>query len=493
VAFFLSLYFCPEIKYWHIDTNKMKKLILIACIAIISTGVAVHAADAENDKEMSETKNVVPDVSSSSNNKSLSEIQDNPDDVASSGDLGQLTKFAKAISRLTLGGYGEAVYTRNFYSDYWRRYSNAENYKDAKSHGRFDLPHVVFFVGYDFGKGWMLGSEIEFEHGGTESAIEMEAEEMGEYENEIERGGEVALEQFWIQKSFSRALNLRMGHIVVPVGLTNQYHLPTEFFTVYRPEGENTILPCTWHETGISVWGRTKNWRYEAQFLSGLDADRFGSEGFISDGSGSPYEFKIANVYAGAFRVDNYSVKGFRIGLSGYYGYSFRNSLTNNSKYDAYNGEVMIGSVDFHYNRYNLIVRGNFDWGHLNDSEEITRFNKTLQAGSPSSKTPIASDAVATGVEAGYDIFAHIKKLKKDKQKFYLFGRYEYYDSMAKVESGIIDYGWCGKQRIAVGVNYFPVKEIVIKGEYSRRIYKSQYNDEPSVSLGVAYSGFFTR
>ena len=43
-------------------------------------------------------------------------------------------------SRLTIGGYGEAVYTRNFYSDNMFRYSHAERYKDAKGHGRVDLP-----------------------------------------------------------------------------------------------------------------------------------------------------------------------------------------------------------------------------------------------------------------------------------------------------------------------------------------------------------------
>lgn len=32
----------------------------------------------------------------------------------------------------------------------------------------------------------------------------------------------------------------------MPMGGTNQHHMPTEFFGVYRPEGENTILPCTW-------------------------------------------------------------------------------------------------------------------------------------------------------------------------------------------------------------------------------------------------------
>ena len=113
------------------------------------------------------------------------------------------------ISRLSLGGYGEAAYTRNFFSDNVNRYSHAADYRNAPSHGRFDIPHVVVMLGYDFGKGWSFGSEIEFEHGGTESAVEIEQEEVGEFEKEIERGGEVALEQFWIQKTFFPQLNIR--------------------------------------------------------------------------------------------------------------------------------------------------------------------------------------------------------------------------------------------------------------------------------------------
>ena len=207
---------------------------------------------------------------------------------------------SKSPKRLTVGGYGEAVMSRMFYSDNYKRYTNADLYKNDKGHGRFDLPHVVIFLGYDFGKGWTMGSEIEFEHGGTESAIEIEEEETGEYETEVERGGEVALEQFWIQKSWSPALNLRMGHIIVPIGATNQHHMPNEFFTVYRPEGENTILPCTWHQTGVSFWGRYKAWRYELQFLAGLEADLFGAKDWVHRGSASPYEFDIANSYATA-------------------------------------------------------------------------------------------------------------------------------------------------------------------------------------------------
>lgn len=92
----------------------------------------------------------------------------------------------KKKSRLTLGGYGEAVYSRNFYSDSYLRYNSAEAaaLRKNEKHGRFDLPHVVIFLGYDFGNGWTMGSEIEFEHGGTESAVEIEEEEGGEYESE---------------------------------------------------------------------------------------------------------------------------------------------------------------------------------------------------------------------------------------------------------------------------------------------------------------------
>lgn len=393
-------------------------------------------------------------------------------------------------SRLTLGGYGEAVMSRMFYSNNYKRYSNASLYKDAPSYGQFDLPHVVFFVGYDFGKGWTLGTEIEFEHGGTESAIEIEEEETGEYESEVERGGEVALEQFWIQKSFSKAFNIRMGHIIVPMGLTNQHHMPTEFFTVYRPEGESTIMPCTWHETGVSLWGRTKHWRYEAMLLAGLDADRFGAQNWIKGGAGSPYEFKLATAYAGAFRLDNYSVPGLRMAISGYIGNSASNSMKQES-YGSVKGTVYIGAFDFHFNKYNWIVRGNFDYGYLTDSEKITKINIASRASSPSPKTPVASDAICIGLEAGYDIFSQFAKTKESGKKMYLFGRYDYYDSMYKTQGSVVDNQCWGRQRIAGGINYIPMKSIVLKAEYSHRIFKSQYNNENTLSLGVAYSGLF--
>ena len=74
---------------------------------------------------------------------------------------------ATKARRFTIGGYGEATYTRMFYSNNYKRYTNASLYRDAPSVGQFDLPHVTLNLGYDFGHGWKMGMEIEFEHGGT--------------------------------------------------------------------------------------------------------------------------------------------------------------------------------------------------------------------------------------------------------------------------------------------------------------------------------------
>ena len=396
-------------------------------------------------------------------------------------------------NRLSVGGYGEIGFSRNYYSDSPYLYSEPDKHKNDPSHGRFDIPHAVIYLGYDFGKGWTMGTEIEFEHGGTGVAYEKEYEESGEWEQETEKGGEVELEQFWIQKSIAKWANIRAGHIVVPVGLTNAHHEPLQFFTVYRPEGESTILPCTWHQTGVSFWGRLGDWRYEAQFLAGLNSNHFTTTGWINKGHKSPMEFDVATKYGGSLRIDNYSINGLRIGLSGYYGHSIGNSYPveasgNESKFK---GVVAIGAIDFTYNAHNWIVRGQADYGYLGAADQLTGVYNRMNKKSPfHHTTAVSSHAYAVGIEAGYDIFSRIESMRADHQKLYIFGRYEQYNPYASVSNGSA-YEYTLKKRMAVGINYRPMKQIVVKGEFSKRFLKSQYNDEPSVNIGVAYEGFF--
>ena len=395
--------------------------------------------------------------------------------------------------RLSLGGYGEAAFSRNYYSDHVSRYSQPEAHRDDPSHGRFDIPHAVIYLGYDFGRGWTLGTEIEFEHGGNGIAYEKEDEEGGEWEQETEKGGEVELEQFWIQKSFGRWANIRAGHIVVPVGLNNAHHEPLNFFTVYRPEGENTIMPSTWHQTGVSFWGRYGDFRYEAQLLAGLNADNFTNTGWINKGHKSPMEFDVANKYAVALRFDNYTLPGLRIGLSGYYGHSIGNTYPNdaNGTGATYRGRVAIGSFDFTYKGHHWIVRGQADYGYLGSAEELKYMYNRLNTKSPYKHSAFVSgNAYAVGIEAGYDVFSQIPSLHQQDRKLYVFGRYEAYNPYASATHHTT-YDYTAVQRMAVGLNYHPVKEVVIKAEYSKRFLKTIYNNEPAINIGIAYEGFF--
>ncbi len=399
-------------------------------------------------------------------------------------------------SRLTVGGYGEVALTRNFYSDNVYRYSNASDYADAPSHGRFDIPHAVIYLGYDFGKGWTMQTEIEFEHTGTGSSVEKEFTEAGEWESETERGGEVELEQFWIQKSFFPQLNVRVGHIIVPVGGLNNAHEPLNFFTVYRPEGEDTIFPSTWHDTGISIWGQAGDWKYEALVVAGLDAFMFDRDNFVSNGAASPFEYKVANNLGFAARIDNTSIRNLRLSLSGYAGNSMHNTYPDdlyNTRYSDVKGTTLLGAFDFLYKGRNLIVRGNADYGFVGNASTISTVKRNLTSNNaPYKKLPVGGHAVAFGGEAGYDILHFFRNHKNQDEKLYVFGRYEYYDSYIPT-SDQTDYQYTDRHRIALGINWYPMPQIVVKAEYSEKFLKSQYNNEPSISLGIAYMAYFNK
>ena len=64
--------------------------------------------------------------------------------------------------------------------------------------------------------------------------------------------------------------------------------------------------------------------------------------------------------------------------------------------------------------------------------------------------------------------------------------RYEQYNPYASNTKNTA-YDYTEVKRVAFGLNYYPVPEIAIKAEYSNRLLKSQYNNEPSVSIGVTY------
>ena len=277
-----------------------------------------------------------------------------------------------------------------------------------------------------------LGTEIEFENGGTGATMEIEHnKEGGEIETEIEKGGEVALEQLHITKHFSNAFNLRIGHMIVPVGLTNSHHEPTLFFGTVRPESETAILPSTWHETGIAVLGYLGDFRYEAMLVSGLDPNGFSSENWIGSGRQKIFEVSKMTNPAVAARVEYSGIRNLRLAVSGYCG----NTAKNSSKPYAMSGvkgTVAIGSFDAQYLGRNLIARANFVYGTVSDAKAIYDINRKYFNNTGYPITPFGKAAMAYGAEVGYDVLSWANT----RNRLFPFVRWEYYNTGQKIDRG---------------------------------------------------------
>ena len=216
--------------------------------------------------------------------------------------------------------------------------------------------------------------------------------------------------------------------------------------------------------------------------MAGLNADQFTNVGWIHKGHKSPTEFDVANKYGVALRLDNYTVPGLRIGLSGYYGHSIGNTYPAEKEglSAKYNGRVAIGAIDMTYKAHNWIVRGQADYGYLGSADQLKYMYNRKNSKSPFKHSAfVSSHAYAVGIEAGYDVMALIPKARESKEHLYLFGRYEAYNPYASATKNT-HYDYTEVKRMAVGVNYMPVKEIVIKAEYTQRFLKSGYNNEPA-------------
>lgn len=401
-----------------------------------------------------------------------------------------------------LGGYGEAVASFKDYGN--NRYYGALNGNAKKHRSTIAIPRFVLAMDYKFNPKWILGAEIEFEAGGTGNAVEIENVENGEYETEIEKGGEVALEQFHITRLIHPSFNVSVGHMIVPFGLTNAHHEPINFFGTVRPEGESTILPCTWHETGLKLYGsfgqKYAAFDYQMLVVAGLNANGFDRNTWV--GKGKQGFFEVDNFTSPGYvaRLDYKGVPGLRVGGSFYY---CADAGKNSDKIHDYSEigkvPVRIYSADLQYKNRFVTVRGNMVYGNMGNSDGVTMVNKRLANKSPYSKlTPVAKTAVSYGGEVGLNISSFFKSEKCPV--IYPFARYEYYNPQEKMAKGLVAEKRNQISMWTAGLNWFALPNLVVKADYTTRqigtskmFGKSKYNSENEFSIGIAYVGWFLK
>jgi hypothetical protein len=395
------------------------------------------------------------------------------------------TPYEWNFSKYRFGGYGEILFQRMDYDA--NRYTNPAG-ATKNTRAEISLPRAVFAIDYKFKSDIVFGAEIEFEYGGTGSTMEIEHEkEGGEFETEIEQGGEVVLEQLHLTKRFANAFNIRIGHLIVPVGITNSHHEPTQYLGTVRPEGELALLPSTWHETGISVLGYFNRFKYEVMLVNGLDPNGFSSENWVGSGRQKIFEKSIMTSPAVAGRIEYSPIKNLRISASGYYNKTAKNSSKPHHM-AGLNGTVSIVSADAQYRSDNIIARANIVYGTVSDAKAISDINSRAFKNTGYPITPFGAAALTYSGEAGYNILSFFDC----KSKLFPFVRYEYYNTGEKIEAGAQELPRYKRDLLIFGINYYLTGSVVLKADYAhRRINNGMYNSENTLSLTLAYTGWF--
>ncbi len=351
-------------------------------------------------------------------------------------------------NRLTLGVTVEAAY----------RYHVTDRQHEV------DIPNSTASLGFDMGNGWSMGSDITF--GLIRTSSHMASGEAAS------KGHEVALEQLWIEKSWHPSLNLRIGHLIVPVGAVSAYNHPDLFAGTYRPLGESHMVIDTWHENGISLWGTVgskRHWHYELLVLPQTDYT------LETDCGWGVHDSLIAHD-AGrkqpsvAARIDNSSLSGLRLSLSGHLGSTHYDNIDLGESHEGYRNTVALAAFDFAYDNKGWRIIGNADIG--------CQYN-TLHS--------VERKAYALGLQAGYDIlrlWCHPTTLNTEFSKqLYLFARYDSYNMPF---AGMEQEG--AFQTLCAGINYYVTPDIVVKAEGGLLQQATAGKTQPWLGLSILWS-----
>ena len=382
-------------------------------------------------------------------------------------------------SKWKFSGYGTI-----FYEHYdW------ETHADRRA--RTDVERILIEAEYQPIDKFKVEVEVALEHGGVGAATEFDVfEEFGEFEQEIEKGGEIELEKAYAEILFSRALSLKFGHVILPMGLLNQRHLPSQYFTAARDATASPLIPVTWHENGAGVFGELGLFggvlEYEAQIVNGLDSTGFSSANWIRGGFQERFEYKVAENPAYVFNLNYHPTASSMFGVSFYRGNTADNRPKDDVDYDAH---VNLGSVFGTWEVGPVTLRGEYIRGVLENSDLLTRSNRRLSNNLGVVRSPVARAAESVYVEAGYDISGWLKRgLRVNPGPFDLFVRYDQVDSMDEVEPLVFKNPRWDRESWTLGFNYRFASGFVGKFGHSwRTLGTATQNRENTLSAGVAY------
>jgi uncharacterized small protein (DUF1192 family) len=337
------------------------------------------------------------------------------------------SKIYKTSKGVAIGGYGEMIY------------QNFDNETDGGAPhtltDQADFLRAVFYFGYKFNDRFLFNSEIEFEHA-----------QAGEG-----KVGEVAVEFAYIDFKASRSFGARGGLLLVPLGFLNELHEPPIFHGAHRPEVERFIIPTTWRENGVGVYGDAGPVSYRSYVMASLDGLEFSESGGIRGGRQSGAKAKADDV-AFTARVDLTPTPGLLLGAAAFTG------KVGQGEPGLEDARLTLWDVHGEWRWRGLHLRGLFAKSVLSDAREL---------GTAIAGTPVLGERQQGWYgEIAWDVLSGVGGTQQQLSPFF---RYEEYDTQDQVPTGLSPDPAHERTVRVYGITYRPIPNVVLKLDLQNR------------------------
>jgi hypothetical protein len=345
-------------------------------------------------------------------------------------------------SGLSVGGYGELYLERK-----------VKDKVEGRDHNTGDLLRYVQYLGYKFSDKLVMNAEIEIEHA-----------KAGE-----ESTGEVALEFAYLDYLAHPAVNLRFGLLLVPMGFINEIHEPPFFHGVLRPSVERVIIPTTWRELGLGIFGEPlPGLSYKLYAVAGLNAKSFGPQGWRA-GRQEGSEILSEN-FGVAARVDYKHGDLVHLGGSVFYGRADQNQFQPGIDVRTFLAE---GHLQVRYRGLEFRALGAY--GTLAQARELTlALLPDAAAGAAPEERLVASAIYGWYLELAYDFWP---LLSRKNLYFAPYFRYERYNTQHRTPGvgGRAPDETLDASVLEGGITFKPHPQVVVK-----LTYRDSYNEAGS-------------
>jgi hypothetical protein len=344
--------------------------------------------------------------------------------------------------RTTVGGYGEIHY-----------------HNDSGASGFANVRRFVLYVAHSFDDRLSFRSELELEDAKVEPG---------------HAGGEVALEQAYLDYRIESWLTLRSGLLLVPVGTLNEVHEPPTFNGVERPDFDHDVIPTTWREIGVGAVGRIPGeagLSYRLYLLNGLDAGGFSGDEGIRGGRGEGQNASFANPSLTG-RLE-WARPGLKVGGAFWYG-GTANGIAGLGS-GAFSAPVTVLALDAQYAIGALALRAEAANVYVRDANLIDQL-----LGSE-----VGSRIAGGYVEAAYDLLRHLDP--DGNQRLSAFVRHERFDTQANTPATVVRDRALARRITTFGLTYKPTWNTAFKGDYQLFRNAAGADEHQMFSLGVGY------